>query len=134
MIRRPPRSTLFPYTTLFRSQLRFRANDGAWRLLETVGQARLTDAGTAQLIVNARDVTERRRQERALRENKARLRTVIAGAPLVLFALDREAVFTMVEGKGLDALGGRPAQLVGRPVSELYADVPHARADRGPSP
>src|SRR2546430_7700987 len=24
MIRRPPRSTLFPYTTLFRSQLRFR--------------------------------------------------------------------------------------------------------------
>src|SRR2546425_574798 len=111
------------------AQLRFRANDGAWRLLETVGQARLTDAGTAQLIVNARDVTERRRQERALRENKARLRTVIAGAPLVLFALDREAVFTMVEGKGLDALGVRPAQLVGRPVSELYADVPQAEAD-----
>src|SRR5207245_691003 len=82
------------------AQLRFRANDGAWRLLETVGQARLTDAGTAQLIVNARDVTERRRQERALRENKARLRTVIAGAPLVLFALDRDAVFTMVEGYG----------------------------------
>src|SRR5436309_7019757 len=25
MIRRPPRSTLFPYTTLFRSQLAFRA-------------------------------------------------------------------------------------------------------------
>ena len=111
------------------AQLRFRANDGAWRLLETVGQARLTDAGTAQLIVNARDVTERRRQERALRENKARLRTVIAGAPLVLFALDRDAVFTMVEGKGLDALGVRPAQLVGRPVSELYADVPQAQAD-----
>src|SRR5437867_779761 len=111
------------------AQLRFRANDGAWRLLETVGQARLTDAGTAQLIVNARDVTERRRQERALRDNKARLRTVIAGAPLVLFALDRDAVFTMVEGKGLDALGVRPAQLVGRPVSELYADVPQAQAD-----
>src|SRR5207248_6492287 len=27
MIRRPPRSTLFPYTTLFRSE-RFRPNDG----------------------------------------------------------------------------------------------------------
>src|SRR5438093_8657667 len=35
----------------------------------------------------------------------------------------------MVEGKGLDALGVRPAQLVGRPVSELYADVPQAQAD-----
>src|SRR3712207_8632374 len=27
MIRRPPRSTLFPYTTLFRSDLNMRAND-----------------------------------------------------------------------------------------------------------
>src|SRR2546426_12131827 len=32
MIRRPPRSTLFPYTTLFRSQLR--------RLVDGVGQPR----------------------------------------------------------------------------------------------
>jgi PAS domain S-box-containing protein len=111
------------------AQFRFRARDGSWRLLEAVGQARLTEGGSAQLVVNARDVTERRRQERALRENKERLRTVIAGAPLVLFALDRDAVFTMVEGKGLDALGVRPAQLVGRSVSELYADVPQAQAD-----
>src|SRR3712207_8498636 len=33
MIRRPPRSTLFPYTTLFRSQLRL-------RLLEVLAQLR----------------------------------------------------------------------------------------------
>ncbi len=111
------------------AQFRFRARDGSWRVLEAVGQARVSDAGIAQLIVNARDVTERRRQERALRENKERLRTVIAGAPLVLFALDRDAVFTMVEGKGLDALGVRPAQLVGRSVSDLYADVPQAMED-----
>src|SRR5437879_10650778 len=31
MIRRPPRSTLFPYTTLFRSRLRGRAAGGAAR-------------------------------------------------------------------------------------------------------
>src|SRR3712207_7513586 len=37
MIRRPPRSTLFPYTTLFRSYGSFHA--GAWRvlLLEDLG-------------------------------------------------------------------------------------------------
>src|SRR5690554_1979580 len=28
MIRRPPRSTLFPYTTLFRSQVQFQGRDG----------------------------------------------------------------------------------------------------------
>src|SRR5256886_14635467 len=31
MIRRPPRSTLFPYTTLFRSGVRFRPVDGSHR-------------------------------------------------------------------------------------------------------
>ena len=111
------------------AQFRFRAQDGAWRLLDAVGQARAEHGGTAHLIVNARDVTERRRQERALRENKERLRTVIAGAPLVLFALDRHGVFTMVEGRALDAVGLRPALLVGRSAFELYADLPHALAD-----
>src|SRR3989449_7939623 len=33
MIRRPPRSTLFPYTTLFRSQGRYGARVGVPRLL-----------------------------------------------------------------------------------------------------
>src|SRR3989440_364349 len=67
--------------------------------------------------------------ERALRESKERLRTVIAGAPLVLFAFDQHGIFTMVEGRGLDALGFRPAQLIGRSVYELYADLPQALAD-----
>src|SRR3712207_7002765 len=31
MIRRPPRSTLFPYTTLFRSETQIDAITGAWR-------------------------------------------------------------------------------------------------------
>jgi two-component system, cell cycle sensor histidine kinase and response regulator CckA len=111
------------------AQFRFRARDGTWRVLEAVGQARVDGSGFAQLIVNARDVTERLRQERALRENKERLRTVISGAPLVLFALDRHAVFTMVEGRGLDALGLRPGLLIGRSAFELYADLPQALAD-----
>src|SRR2546427_4970160 len=34
MIRRPPRSTLFPYTTLFRSRwVRYRQSNGTWLLV-----------------------------------------------------------------------------------------------------
>jgi two-component system, cell cycle sensor histidine kinase and response regulator CckA len=111
------------------AQFRFRARDGTWRLLEAVGQARAEHGSSARLIVNARDVTERRRQERALRESKERLRTVVSGAPLVLFALDGQGVFTMVEGRGLEALGVRAAMLVGRSAFDLYADFPQALAD-----
>src|SRR5207247_9263616 len=83
---------------------RFRHRDGGWRVLEAVGQARVGPDGRARLIVNSRDVTERNRQERLLRESKDRLRTVIAGAPLVLFAFDKQGTFTLAEGSGLDAL------------------------------
>src|SRR2546425_2667960 len=34
MIRRPPRSTLFPYTTLFRSDERWKATRGIWVIRE----------------------------------------------------------------------------------------------------
>src|SRR2546425_3216499 len=39
MIRRPPRSTLFPYTTLFRSRQARRADPLAWRVRSRGGGA-----------------------------------------------------------------------------------------------
>src|SRR4029453_19498212 len=39
MIRRPPRSTLFPYTTLFRSCALYRFATEIRRLFQTLGQA-----------------------------------------------------------------------------------------------
>src|SRR3989454_8623475 len=40
MIRRPPRSTLFPYTTLFRSPPRTETDSAWWRSLARPGRAR----------------------------------------------------------------------------------------------
>src|SRR3712207_7775538 len=47
MIRRPPRSTLFPYTTLFRS------SDAAARVVETM-RGRLDHVSTTTSAVNSR--------------------------------------------------------------------------------
>jgi len=117
--------------TSYAAEFRFRHKDGTWRVLESVGQVRAGphSGEPASFIVNARDVTERLAQERALRANKERLRTVVAVAPLVLFALDKDGIFTLVEGKGLESLGVRPAQLVGQSVFNVYADLPQLLAD-----
>src|SRR3712207_9030638 len=37
MIRRPPRSTLFPYTTLFRSGVKFLSTGGTQQFIESLG-------------------------------------------------------------------------------------------------
>ena len=61
---------------------------------------------------------------RELRESQELLSTVVTGAPIVLFAVDKEGVFTLSEGTGLDALGLTPGEVVGRSVFDVYQDVP----------
>src|SRR3712207_6988957 len=52
MIRRPPRSTLFPYTTLFRSQVRRHEVEAREaRLHDDVGERRLADDGVEEGLV-----------------------------------------------------------------------------------
>ncbi|HZV91114.1 MAG TPA: PAS domain-containing protein [Candidatus Nitrosocosmicus sp.] len=74
------------------------------------------------LLVSFRDVTEMRRAQRALERVEERLRAVIASAPIVLFAIDREGIFTVSEGHGLESLGLKPGEVVGKSVYVLYKD------------
>jgi diguanylate cyclase (GGDEF)-like protein/PAS domain S-box-containing protein len=71
-----------------------------------------------------RDISARRGMEQALRAREQQLRTVVNNAPVVLFAFDRNGVFTLSEGRGLDALGLKPGEVVGRAVFEVYRDTP----------
>ncbi len=70
------------------------------------------------------DITQRKKSEAALQESEQRLRTVTANIPVVLYMLDRDGVFTLSEGKGLEALGLRPGQVVGQSAFEMYRDDP----------
>jgi PAS domain S-box-containing protein len=73
------------------------------------------------------DVTERRRAEEDLRRSKEHLRTVISNAPIVLFALDAKGTFTLCEGRGLEALGLKPGEAVGKSAFDIYRQAPQVR-------
>src|SRR5256886_5170952 len=53
---------------LVKAELRALHKDGSWRHLEAVGVNRLDDASIGAIVVNYRDITERQRTERDLRE------------------------------------------------------------------
>ncbi len=98
---------------------RYRAKDGSYRWIEW----RSFPAGRLIYAV-ARDITERKLAEEALRESMTRLQTIVTGAPIILFSFDRNGIFTLSEGTGLAGMGLKPGEVVGRSVFEVYRDRP----------
>ncbi len=75
------------------------------------------------------DIHGRKVAEEALKESEERLRAVATNAPVILFALDREGVFTFSTGRGLKVLGLESEEVIGRSVYELYAETPRILED-----
>ena len=82
------------------------------------------DVQVVAVFVGAADISEQRRMEEGRWESEERLRTLVTNAPVVLFAIDREGVFTVAEGRAMSLVGFKPEQDIGRSVFEMYRDVP----------
>src|ERR1051325_558414 len=83
-----------------------------------------TSEGQSAVLAVFRDVTEKKQAREALRKAEKRLRTVVASASLILFATDKNGVFTLSEGEGLKSLSLQAGELVGQSAFEVYADSP----------
>jgi two-component system cell cycle sensor histidine kinase/response regulator CckA len=78
-----------------RFETRNRHANGAWRHLEVVATNLLDDPAVHGIVVNSRDVTERRESECALVEAQGRLQHLIAASPVGLYVLE-----PMADGDG----------------------------------
>jgi len=76
---------------------------------------------STEVLLRVANLLETRRLYQRLH---GRLEAVIQGAPVIVFATDRDGIFTLVEGAGLAALGVEPGAAVGRSILELESDVP----------
>ena len=72
------------------AEFRARDSEGGWRSFEAVGTNLLEDPVIKGIVVNARDVTERRRAEGALRETEERFRWTLEQAAENIFVVDLE--------------------------------------------
>jgi PAS domain S-box-containing protein/putative nucleotidyltransferase with HDIG domain len=82
----------------------------------------------ARLPFAVRRAIDDRGRVQTLAESEARLRMLLAHAPLVLIAMDQNGVITFADGTALSALGLTPAQVVGRPAYDFFPEQPLVRA------
>ena len=76
------------------------------------------------LAVWVGSVLERDTRDQRIAEESGRLAAVVDQAPIIVYGLDADGVFTLSEGAGLDALGVTGGAVVGQSVYELYRDQP----------
>ena len=100
------------------------ARDGprgrAWFLI----QVSAVDGPERLALITEEDVSARRRAQEALVASENRLRTIITGAPIVLFSIDPDGILSLFDGLGAAGLGVSPERVIGRSVFEVFAHVP----------
>ncbi|RLM53703.1 PAS domain-containing sensor histidine kinase [Halobellus sp. Atlit-31R] len=102
-------------------------SDGEQLPYEFSGVPLTTDAGRQLVAGVGRNVSERRRNEAELRRQRSELSVMLDNAPVVLFTLDVDGVFTESCGRGLAELGLTDDELVGASIFDVYEDAPVIR-------
>lgn len=91
------------------------------------------DPSYAQLLrENAelrKELEESRHAQQEMEKVHQRLHAVVEHAPVVVFTTDRDGIFTLSEGRGLQLLGLKPGQVVGLSVFDVYRDFPKICTD-----
>ncbi|GIK39005.1 MAG: hypothetical protein BroJett011_28380 [Chloroflexota bacterium] len=94
-------------------QLRSRRKDGSWRWLEVTGANLLADPNVQAVVVNYRDITERKQVEDALRQEKDFNHTLIDSLPGIFYLFDEQSKFIRWN-KNFETVSGYSSQEIAR--------------------
>ena len=110
------------------SEFRFRHKDGSWRYIESTHSNLVMDAPVSRIVVNFRDVTERKLADAALRKSEAQLRDKAEQLEQTLHEL-QETQTQLIQTEKMSSLGLLVAGIaheINNPVSFIYGNIPHA--------
>jgi PAS domain S-box-containing protein len=100
-------------------EFRLRHADGSWRVFESIGANLLDDPSVDGLVFNARDVTDRKRVEEALKESEERYRRLVELSPDTIVVHGGGEVLFM-NAAGAELFGAAsPEELTGKPVMDF---------------
>ncbi|MBV7329672.1 response regulator [Chloroflexi bacterium TSY] len=95
--------------------------EGKQRYFQTTKRPLFSEDGIATHVIGtATDVTQRLQIEKELQEQQKFIQLILSNIPIALNVLDKDGVFTLSEGQGLDRLGYKPGELVGQSIFDVY--------------
>ncbi|HZP25736.1 MAG TPA: PAS domain S-box protein [Dehalococcoidia bacterium] len=107
-----------------RMQYMFRAADGNLRTVSDSIQIDTDQRGHIIFSGIMSDVSESQRIKRTLEETESRLRVMVQTLPIILYSFDARGAVTLAEGKGLESIGFRPADVIGKSIFDLFEGHP----------
>jgi PAS domain S-box-containing protein len=100
------------------AEFRFRHKDGSWRILEAVGRTVLDDSAREGLVINSRDITERKRAEETLRASEAFKTAILEAALDGIVTMDHEGRIIEFNSRAEEMFGYTRDEVLGRDLGE----------------
>ena len=97
-------------------EARLRHKDGSWRLLEAIGKALPSGLPVTGIVVNSRDITERKRAEEALRESEEKYRNLVERANDGITII-QDTIVKYLNPRLAEMWGGTTEEVIGTPFT-----------------
>jgi PAS domain S-box-containing protein len=111
-----------------RGTFRLHRSDGTWRWVEAIATNMLNEPGVNAIVINYRDVTERKQTEEALRESQIKYRNLVETSYDLIWSVDTDGRFTFINRAAKEIYGYEPEELIGRSFFEII-DPEHYRQE-----
>jgi PAS domain S-box-containing protein len=100
-------------------EFRLRRSDGTWRWVEAIATNMLNEPSVNAIVINYRDITERKQTEAALRESQVKYQNLVETSHDLIWSIDAEGQFTFVNRAAKEIYGYEPEELLGRSFFEI---------------
>jgi len=100
-------------------EFRFLHKDGSWRTLEAAGSFPVSGPDARGIVVNSRDITERKRAEEALHESEARKAAILESALDCIVSIDHQGIITEFNPAAERTFGYTNEEACGRELADL---------------
>jgi PAS domain S-box-containing protein len=118
------------HSSVIQGEMHLRHKDGSWRTLEAVGSNLVHNNVGEAIIVNYRDITERKRMEEALRISEERFKSIVTTSQEWIWAIDTNGIYTFSNPAIENILGYTSDEIVmssSRKNLILEEDIPRVR-------